>query len=380
MADDYSFDDVPNRPAILQGIESLEPIFLEAHRRSKGLELFPHAYTLLKNPKEISADNQDGTFVEHGGAWESRTLPGSAAQQVGGYFRWSGALELYMPTEIPEDTDAYCPSEVRDAWTASTSTDDDYIESYAKETTRSDLDTVKDAYELVFEQCQTWRIGAALPHLNKLAEGIDNVIAAHEDKEFEQVAELFENWEGDDADACYEVFGQQLNPAAANHRQMLADLVRSAHEEAIEQGKAMSSLHNAIVQAHEGIQEATSREDYGIVATKRFIGKILVGRVPYLGDALAVHDFYFEVTSDGKVVDRSNGPIDWLMDKIWPNYGNVPTTQLVSEVRDDLLTAADDLLNNLYDMRNLTASDYLDEAADDWGNQITCQLIPGYVD
>lgn len=376
----FDFDDVPNRPAILNSIESLEPIFIEAHRRSKGLELFPQAFTLMKNPKEISADKEDGTFVEHGGAWECRTLPGSAAQQVVGYFRWSGTLDLYMPTEIPADTDAYCASETRDGWAASTSGDDDFIESYAQETAKADLNAIKDAYELVFEQCQTWRIGAALPYLVKLAEGIDNVIEAHEEKEFVEVSELFENWEGDDADACYEVFGQQLDPAAANHRQMLADLVRSAHEEAIEQGKAMASLNNAIVQAHEGIKEATSREDYSTTAIKRFIGKVIVGRIPYLGDALAVNDFAFEVASDGKVIDKSNGAIDWLMDKIWPNYGNVPTAELTNEVRDDLITAADDLLNNLYDMRNLMASGYLDEAAADWGKQITCQLIPGYVD
>lgn len=380
MEFDYQFVEIPDRPRILQSIETLEPIFLEGYRRSKGLEMFPQAFTMLQNAREIEATKDDGQMKEHGGAWEYRTLPGSAAQQVVGYFRWSALLELHMPTEIPEDTDAYCPSETRDGWAVSTAADDEFIESYAKENTQADLNAIKGAFELVLEQCQTWKIGAALPHLVKLAEGLDNVIEAHEDKEFAEVAALFENWEGDDADACYQVFGQQLNPAAANHRQMLADLVRSSHEEAIEQGKAMTSLYNAIAKAHEGIQEATSGGDSGVEAIKRFIGKIGVGRVPFLGDALAVNDFFFEVLSDGKVVDKSNGAIDWLMDKFWPTYGSVPTAELCNEVRDDMVTAADDLLNDIYDKRNLMASDYLDEAAHDWNGQITCQLVPGYVD
>lgn len=43
-------DQVPNRPKILNEIETLRPIFMEGYRRSRGLELFPNAWTLSMAP------------------------------------------------------------------------------------------------------------------------------------------------------------------------------------------------------------------------------------------------------------------------------------------------------------------------------------------
>ncbi len=376
---DKDLTDIPTDSDIREKVGLLKPIFQEAYRRSLAYEGFPHAHLLMESKEKIEAIKGDGDFYEYGGAWEHRSTPGSAAAQVIGYYRWSDTMKLYMPTGIPADTDMYCAEETRTSWAASTTADDDRIDGTARENTTADLTAINDAFDKVIEQCDVWPVKALLNRLNPCAEALTDLIDRHRGEEFTDVADLFEEWDGDDADHCYEVFGQRLSPAAGYQRRILAELIRSVSEEGVAQGTAMSALHNAVAGAHASIQEAINLPDYGDVALRRFFGTVVVNRVPFLSDALAATDFGFELNSEGEEVGKSGGWVSRLMEKVFPDYANVPTVELCNEVRDSLVEVGEGELEDLFDARSSFGKD-LDQVDEDWSSALTCDLIPGYVD
>jgi hypothetical protein len=68
-----------------------------------------------------------------------------------------------------------------------------------------------------------------------------------------------------------------------------------------------------------------------------------------------------------------------MMEKIFPDYANVPTVELCNEVRDSLVELSEGVFEDLFDARRSFGKD-LDQADEDWSNALTCDLIPGYVD
>ncbi|GAB3994848.1 hypothetical protein GCM10029992_10510 [Glycomyces albus] len=299
---EQNLDDVPTAADIRDGISALRPMIREGYVRSKAYSMYPNNWTAVTAEQEIEAKKDSGNFASVGGLWEVRTNPGSAPREVTGYFRWSDVLGIYMPAPIPDDTDAMCRDETRAAWVASTTGDDDSIDSYASENVRSDLDTIKDAFEEVLAQTRMYAIKAMLDRLNQIAEGLDEIIDNHTGSEFEQLAELWESWHSAEAYVSYEIFGGQVESSAASHRQMFADLIRCASEEGMAQVAALSTLNNALADEQQEAEEALQREGYpwGAGAVGRFSGTVLVNRVPYLGDLLATADFVIEIATQGE--------------------------------------------------------------------------------
>lgn len=215
--------------------------------------------------------------------------------------------------------------------------------------------------------------------MNRLAEGITDLIDTHKDNEIAAIEEIWENWKGEDATIAHEEFGIRIRSAPSMLRQIIADMARAVSEDGVEQACAMASLNNLIAKAHEGIIEATGYQPSNTeTATKKFVGTVTVNRVPFLGDLIAAVDYIITLTSQGKVDDGASRYINAFMDKVWPSYGTALTSQLCNEVRDDLVNGADEILNELYDYRGKIAGDYLAQSAEDFGAMPIKDLVPGY--
>lgn len=348
MSEDYSLEDVPPKYKYTDMIDGLKPAFIEAYSRKEGADRYPDIAFLINKSQEQIDSLIGGGEVEHYG----NGLYKSLGQEV----RWSETTNFFLPY----DTD--------------TSVDDE-IMGIAQSQASSDITSIHEEFQTLLDECDIFGAKNTLSRLNHVADSLTELIEKHENNEFTKVEELFETWKGEDADSCFEFFGSRLRGATGLQRRMLADLISAASAEASAQAIALCTAYNTLVGAYETLAEMQN-SSVPKDAFARLIGTVLVNRIPYLGDAVAVADFTIEIHSDGATQGGVSGWISTFISKILKTVSIPPPPDIDHQIGEWLRCAPAGYLASLEEERSSIASE-LGTALSDWSAQDLCSIAPG---
>lgn len=351
MSEDYTLDDVPPKYRFTQMIDGLEPPFIEAYSRKEGSDRYPDIAFLINKSQEQIDSLMGGGEIEHYGDGLYKCL----GQEV----RWSETTDFFLPY----DADASVDREIMDI---------------AEEKASSDIGSIREEFDALLNECDVPGVKSTLSRLTIVADTLTELIEKHENNEFAKVEELFETWKGDDADSCFELFGSRLRGATGLQRRMLGDLISAASSEASAQAMALCAAYNTLVGAYETLAELQSNSVFK-EAFAKLVGTLLVNRVPYLGDAVALADFSIEIHSDGATEGGASGWLSTAISKAIKTVTVPPPPDIDHQIGEWLRCAPEGYLSTLESERASTSSE-LGTALSDWSAQDLCSIAPGAKD
>lgn len=378
LGDDGELSQVPPKDDVREKLTSIKPVLLEGYRREEAYR---------RCPLSIYRQHNDSlNFREEAGGY-SHVSDFERGELLLGFYRWSDTLDFYMPADPPaavkDEYELSGPISL-EYWRPSTATDDADIDSTAKSKTETAMSEINSAYEDVLEQCDVPTMAELVSLLESVREQMDSIHETHYDSECKQVKDLWLEWEGDDADAAVETFGNHFRQAVEDHKGAAKYLEWAACCEASSQASAMIAAYNHGIRARELINEKIYPSSSGQEqAASKLTGTIVVNRIPYLGDAVALTDFLVEAATDGKVESPVSGTINGLADRL-SDGKDVPDEETCEELVSMLTSGAQDCLDLLDDDRseysNIALKTESDNLNEHWDNGTVHTIIPGYLD
>ena len=374
--DDGDLSSVPTKEEVRENLNTLRPFLLEGYRRQGAFDRFGLDVFKTHNDN-VQVSEIHGGYLESSGQKDFRSIDA--------FYRWSDRLGFYMPMAIPDDlADDYPGGEQKQAsWPDSTSADDTDIEIAAQDSADTAMGKITAAYDEVLAQCDVPAMQELLSGLNAMGSQVDAIKENHYETECKEILDLWNGWEDTAAEAAIEVFGGTLRDAVNAHRTGAWCLMWSASAEASAQASATIAAYNHGADAWEKVTE-TLHPTVGSTAASKLTGSIIVNRIPFAGDVVAMVDFAVEIGSDGKVQSALSGGIAKLVNKLGDGKG-VPDGESCEEIVSMLETGAEECLEFLKDER----TDYVNESLleneatewdSKWGNGTVFTIIPGYLD
>ncbi|GAB3225430.1 hypothetical protein GCM10027447_14800 [Glycomyces halotolerans] len=364
----------PTESDVREAVETLRPFFLEGYRRQEAYDR--HGGISLQHVGSLELISTGGGYAEASGQKDFRSLDG--------FYRMSETLGFYMPAAIPDSVaDDYPNGEQKQAsWTGTTEADDAEIDSAAQNITDSAMRLVNSAYDDLLDQCDIAAVREALPLLNEIGRAVEGIHEVHYEHECQEILELWNEWDGSDAEAAVEEFGGRIRGALDSHKTGIGILMYAASAEATAQAASLFAAHNYVAQAWEMIHEKLNSSTPQEQAVSKYLGAVTVNRVPFLSDGVATSDFIVEMATSGEVQSPVSDTISKLVDKLTGK--DVPDGESCYEIVTALEENLADCVEILQDARRAYLNDVLDDVADEWNNKwsngIVGDLIPGYLD
>ncbi|WP_026932242.1 hypothetical protein [Glycomyces tenuis] len=372
--EDGDLESAPTESDVREAVETLRPFFLEGYRRQEAYDR--HGGISLQHVGSLELISTGGGYAKASGQKDFRSLDG--------FYRMSETLGFHMPAAIPDSVAADYPNgEQRQAsWAGTTEADDAEIDSTAQSITDSAMRLVNSAYDDLLNQCDITAIREALPLLTDIGTKVELIHDNHYERECREILELWNEWDGSDAEAAVEEFGGRIRGALDSHKTGIGILMYAASAEATAQAASLFAAHNYVAQAWEMIREKLNSSTPSEQAVSKYVGAVVVNRIPFLSDGVATADFIVEVASNGEVQSPVSSTISKLADKLTGK--DVPDGESCYEI----VTALEGNLADCVDILKEARRTYLDNALTDvaeewnnkWSNGIVGDLIPGYLD
>ncbi|MCD0444051.1 hypothetical protein LO763_10490 [Glycomyces sp. A-F 0318] len=259
-------------------IRDLRDPFIEMFQREKALAMWPdYAFVIRLTKDQVFAQKNSGPGSEY---------PGPRSRRHREYpSRPSGILPFY----VPEDASAADEQAIDDA-------------------ARTDAGTAVTAVDLAFNAVlQDGSLTAAdmlLQGLSDVDQVVEHLIRAHDRNGFTRVEELFAAWEGADADAGAEQFGDLLRPAAGFHRMIAAQLIQGALAECAVKLAVHVNIGMMLKQVRDNIDALRTSTDPGL----KIIVRTAFNTIKHSGPIVSLADGVGELAGSS-----SEAPVsDWL--------------------------------------------------------------------
>ena len=254
------FGSLPNSYGdIMSKIDGLHSAFVEMYQREKALERWPDYAFIIR----ISEDEaQDRSYRNN-----NSILGNTSAQDL----RYPHRPSELLPFRVPQDA-SY--------------DEDEAIDSAARSDAEASIEEIRTAFRESLDDGSLASMDVLLHNLAEAAASADSLIVTHDQVGFKQIRELFESWQGSDADAGMEKYGDRLRPAAGFHRQMIANLMSGAAAECAAKLTAQLQLGEALDKVHAELEILKTGSDVGFKITTR----TAFNEIPHSGTLVSVAD------------------------------------------------------------------------------------------
>ncbi|WP_100449199.1 hypothetical protein [Glycomyces xiaoerkulensis] len=324
------FGSLPNTYGdIRDKISELHPAFLEMYQREHALSAWPDYEFIIKLSLDEAADRSRRN---------NQSILGNTNTQ-----------DLQNPHRPPHILPFRVPKDATEA-------DEAAIDQAASADTETALEEIRSAFFEVLDDGSLAQIDGLLRQAAPMAETIDSLIETHQDGGFKQIRELFEAWEGSDADEGMEKYGNRLRPAAGFHRLIAAGLLSGGAAECAAKLTAQLQLGEALDKVHDQIDELKSGSNPSLKISARTV----FSHVPFSGVLISLGDGISETIGkdDSSVSDWVNG----FFDALEFDYEMGLESQNASKLKSELLATAEAAKEQLRsardDAKNSFAIDY----------------------
>ncbi|MFC4334634.1 hypothetical protein [Salininema proteolyticum] len=376
-------DSVPTRHEVLDLVETFTPIFEEGYRRQIAHDRFGDQTDIFFKTDDRARSKlklkEDGYWIEQADDERQREYP--SQNFVLGVYRYSDELGFFMPSEIPESMEIGNLEELKSSWRPSSSSDVHDIWRQAHHEASKTTSEIKDAFDEAMLQCDIDGIKELIDHVNGIGKSMNDIYDQHRDSSVKEVLDVWDSWEGDDADAAYETFGNNLPGAMAMQREGSFRIAEAVSAEGSAQASAMIACYNSMAVIWERLLEELNPTTPLDKSVNKVTGSLSVNRIPWAGDIIATTDFVVEVATDGKLEGLFASIVSKAISVVFPDHENVPDGAICGKIREWLCEAAVEILDELYNSR----SEYqksLDTHElswqEKWSTDTIYQVIPGY--
>lgn len=320
------FGSLPNTYGdIMSKIDGLHSAFVEMYQREKALERWPDYAFIIR----LSEDEAHRRSI----VLNNSILGNTSVQDLNHPHRPSEVLPFRVPEDASHD-------------------DDEAIDSAARADAETAVEEIRAAFREILDDGSLSTMDVLLHNLADTAVSTDSLIITHDQAGFRQIRELFENWEGSDADAGMEKYGDRLRPAAGFHRQMIANLMSGAAAECAAQLTAQLQLGEALDKVHAELEVLKTGSDAGFKISAR----TAFNEIPHSGTLISLADGVSEMLGgdDALVSDWVNGFFNSLEYKyelaLAPQQASTLKSELLAtaaSVTEELKTSRDDAQSSL---------------------------------
>ena len=363
-------ESAPTEDQVRDALETIREILMEGYCRQYAYDRFGHA-PALRHQTDFGLVEYQGGYVEQSGS-----------TFIVGYFRRSDTLGFLMPIAIPDElADLYTNGEMKQSYWPDTTVDDDNdIHREAQAATIVRMGILESEFSDLLGQCDLPAMNELLSQLNSVGQQAKNIDDTHASREGWEIMEMWQQWDGADAEAFVEVYGENVQTSMAAHVTGAGVLAYAASAEATAQAHAMTQAYNNIAGAWELILERLSSSSAADKAVSKFVGSFVVNRIPFASDVVATTDFIVEVSTDGEVNSPVSSFFNGIVDRLTGK--DVPDGETCEEIYKMLLDATEDLIEGLDESRKKYTDEVLRNEAEEWDRRWIAgseyELIPGY--
>ncbi|WP_157930647.1 hypothetical protein [Glycomyces xiaoerkulensis] len=387
---DGELDSAPKKDDILENLEKLEPIMLEGYRREEAYQRY-RDYVFRTHNEELRSWWSARKLIEMGGGYVKESHHIDEEISLSGFYRWSDKLELFMPKEVPNSVaEEYHNGEsFQQSWQGTDGSDDDDIDEAVNTKMDDKFGGIVEAYNEFMDQCD-------LPAMQELISQLESVndaaVAIHDDhyeSECRKIRNLFDEWDGDDADVALEKFGFRIEDAVSEIKLITSHLWGAAAAEGTAQATVMIAGYNHIATAWNEMQAKLHPEpSAGAESAARYTGSTILGEIPIPGLSRGINavDTTITVTTDGDVKSPITGTVGKLIIE-FAGSKEVPDGEACDEVAEKLIDGANDCTRKLEEAREIYTHgqegpalwDKAEQVDNYWPGNVD-EIVPGYID
>ncbi|GAB3653116.1 hypothetical protein [Glycomyces tarimensis] len=315
------FGSLPNTYGdIMSKIDDLHPAFVEMYQREKALAAWPD-YAFIISLSEDEAQRRSNS--------NNNSILGNTSTQD---LQYPHKPSSVLPFRVPQDAG---------------DGDQQAIDGEARTDAESAITEIRTAFKASLDDGSLASADVLLRQLATTAESIDALIVTHDQAGFKRIRAMFEDWQGSDADAGMEKYGDRLRPAAGVHRQILANLMAGAAAECAAKLTAQVQLGEALDKVHAKIEYLKTGMDPGI----KVVTRTAFNEIPHSGSVISFIDGAFEMVGgdDALVSNWVNGFFESLEYEyemaLAPQHGSILRSELLAtatSVTETLRAARDD--------------------------------------
>lgn len=338
-----------NYGSIMTKIDQLHSAFVEMYQREYALEQWPDYEFIIR----LSLDEAQRRQTR----LNNSVLGNTSVQDLQHPHRPPHVLPFRVPQDASEG-------------------DEQVIDDMARADAETAVDEIRSAFKESLDDGSLASCDVLLIKAAETVVAVESLIETHERSGFLKLRELFESWQGSDADAGMEKYGSRMRVAAGLHRQIAVNLLMAGAAECAAKLTAQLQLGEALDKVHGEIETLRTGTDPSVKITVR----TAFNEIPHSGGLVSIADGVGEMLGgdDSVVSDWLNGVFDAL--ELDYEMGLQP--QNASKLKTELLATATTATEGLEEARDL-AKENLELDYGTWHSFYSTDpqvLIPGEAD